>query len=136
MAQCASAPAFEITQHLRWVGIAHHADHDVKMIEEDCNGAQFPLSKAGRLSELTQKNFRLDRYQVDGRSFHQRARRLFEPRNVLVIRSARQVMRDARLAVRIIPAMFPYPADKPKASAWQPIAITGVGQEPITIHAR
>jgi hypothetical protein len=86
--------------------------------------------------KLTQENFSLNRRQVNWPAAHQPARSAFEAGNVLVVISARNIVHHASRLGRIIGAMLPDPADKPARIAGQPIAVTGVRQEPMTIHAR
>jgi hypothetical protein len=125
-AECTRPPTLEIVKDLRWFGITHDANYNVKMIEHDRDGMQFSTTIDSGLAELAQQYLGVSLCQVYRRPLHQYLRCLFQARNVLVIARPWRVVNKAMVARWIARPVFPYTTDETSGIAWQPVPVTRV----------
>ena len=106
------------------------------MVKHDGDCAKFPAAKFSGFLKLSKSSFSLGRGQVDRRSFHLLVRSQFQLWHGFVVRSTWNRVRDATCLFRVWRAMLPHSAYEPTRVPGQPITVTSIGQQPISIHVR
>ena len=129
-------PTLEVAKDFARFRVAGHADDEVEVVEHDRGRRDPPGAVAGRFQELEERDTRLRAGQVDRRAVHALAGRTLQTGDAHVVRRSVGGVVHANVRTVVIRAVVPDVADEPARVAGEPVAVTGVREEPVAVHDR
>src|SRR5262249_20657626 len=114
-----SGPALESFKQQLGIWIDFDTQYDVCVVVHHACSAKHPFANLGSFLVLAYQSIGIQFVKRDGRAFHVFANRSCEPRQIGVVGSAGNVVRD------LYAVLLSHITDKPAGITWKPGAVSG-----------